>query len=119
MDIQYAKELLRVLADGVNPLTGEVLPSDDSSNQVEIVRAIHTVLEELDSHHSKAKKNQPANAGQPWTKKEEEILCKMYDEKYPVKSICEYFKRSPGGVAAKLVRLGKIQDRRDLQVDIK
>ena len=30
MDIQRAKELLAVLSDGVNPLTGEVLPEDDS-----------------------------------------------------------------------------------------
>ena len=28
MDIQRAKELLTVLADGVDPLTGEVLPDD-------------------------------------------------------------------------------------------
>lgn len=28
MDIQRAKELLTALADGLDPLTGEVLPSD-------------------------------------------------------------------------------------------
>ena len=28
MDVQRAKELLTVLADGVDPLTGEVLPDD-------------------------------------------------------------------------------------------
>ena len=28
MDIQRAKELLEVLADGVDPLTGEVLPDN-------------------------------------------------------------------------------------------
>ena len=44
MDICHAKELLTVLADGINPLTGEVLPSSDSCNQVEVVRALHAVL---------------------------------------------------------------------------
>ena len=29
MDIQRAKELLTLLADGVNPVTGEILPEDD------------------------------------------------------------------------------------------
>lgn len=38
MDIIRAKELLTMLADGVNPLTGEVLSDEDSCNQVEIVR---------------------------------------------------------------------------------
>ena len=32
MDIEYAKKVLSVLADGVNPITGEILPATDSSN---------------------------------------------------------------------------------------
>ena len=49
MDLQRAKELLAVLADGINPLTGEVLPDSDSCNQADIVRALHAVLMNLDS----------------------------------------------------------------------
>ena len=52
MDIKRAIELLKGLADGVNPLTGEVLSPQDSCNQVEIVRALHCVIE-----HSKARLN--------------------------------------------------------------
>lgn len=48
MDIERAKELLSTLADGIDPMTGEVLGKYDSCNQVEIVRALHTVLHELD-----------------------------------------------------------------------
>ena len=113
MDLEYAKKVLRVLADGVNPTTGEVLPDSDSSNQVEIVRAIHTVLDALAS--TKQKKTAPANAGKPWTEEDDKILCKMYDENCSVESICEYFKRSPGGIAARLVHVGKIQNREELQ----
>ena len=32
MDVQRAKELLMVLADGIDPLTGEVLPDDHVCN---------------------------------------------------------------------------------------
>ena len=67
MDIQRAKELLAVLSDGVNPLTGEVLPEDDSCNQVEIVRALNTVLRYLDNQPQKSAKPSPDNAGKPWT----------------------------------------------------
>ena len=56
MDIIRAKEILEILADGVNPMTGEVLPDGDSCNQVEVVRAIHTVLKSLTSAHEKRKK---------------------------------------------------------------
>lgn len=47
MDVQRAKELLTVLADGVDPLTGEVLPDDHVCNKGEIVRALHCAVEEL------------------------------------------------------------------------
>ena len=32
MDIEYAKEILVALADGVNPATGELLPAEDVCN---------------------------------------------------------------------------------------
>ena len=47
MDIERAKELISVLADGVDPLTGEVLEGDHLCNKPEIIRAMHVVLEEL------------------------------------------------------------------------
>lgn len=52
MDVQRAKELLMVLADGIDPLTGEVLPDDHVCNKGEIVRALHCAVEEL-SHRQK------------------------------------------------------------------
>ena len=71
MDIQYAKELLRILSDGVNPVTGEILPEADSCNQVEIVRALHTVLRFIEEQSRRRNRRLPENAGKPWTKEEE------------------------------------------------
>ena len=47
MDMQRAKELLTILADGTDPLTGEVLPDDHVCNKGEIVRALNCAVEEL------------------------------------------------------------------------
>ena len=63
MDLQRAKELLSGLADGVDPLTGEVLPEDHVCNKAEIIRAFHCVLKALPG---KPPKPQPENAGKPW-----------------------------------------------------
>ena len=49
MDITYAKELLEMLADGVNPITGEVLPESDSCNQPDIIRALHLAVAQAGS----------------------------------------------------------------------
>lgn len=37
MDVQRAKELLTILADGTDPLTGEILPDDHVCNKGEII----------------------------------------------------------------------------------
>lgn len=112
MDLQRAKELLTVLADGVNPLTGECLPENDSCNQVEIVRALYTVLNNVEHKEpAAANKKKFENSGKPWSREDEEILCRMYEEGISRREICGYFKRSEGSIAARLVKLGKIQDR--------
>lgn len=108
MDILRAKEIIEGLANGVNPLTGEVLPPEDSCNQPDVVRALHAILAALPK---KTQKAQPENAGKPWTSEDDRILTAMYDEGKTRKEICEYFKRSTGGIASRLVRLGKISDR--------
>ena len=108
MDILRAKEIIECLADGVNPLTGQVLPPRDSCNQAEVIRAFHAVLSALSE---KTQKPQPENAGKPWTSADDSRLAAMYDEGKTRKEICEYFKRSSGGITSRLVRLGKISDK--------
>ena len=56
MDLNGAKGILKSLADGVDPLTGEVLPEDHICNQPEIIRAIYMVLMELSRGKQKNQK---------------------------------------------------------------
>lgn len=108
MDIQRAKELLTLLADGVNPVTGEILPEDDCCNQVEVIRALNIVLRFVDDQRDKTTNPLVENAGKPWTREDEETLCRMFAEGCTGKEICSHFKRSTGAIAARLVKLGKI-----------
>ena len=111
MDIERAKELISVLADGVDPLTGEVLEDDHLCNKPEIIRAMHVVLEELKKRPIKRPENLPENAGKPWTKDDDEELCRIFDDGLDWEFICDHFKRTPGGIASRLVRLGKLKER--------
>ena len=54
------KELLEILADGIDPLTGEVLPDDHVCNKGEIVRALHCAVEEMSRRRKKTA------AGEQW-----------------------------------------------------
>jgi hypothetical protein len=115
--LERAKELLTVLSDGVNPLTGEVLSEDDSCYQVEIVRAINTDLRFIESQSKKATKVLPENAGKPWTREDEEVLGRMFEAGCRRKEICNHFKRSSGAIAARLVKMGKISERDEFRKD--
>lgn len=119
MDIERAKEILTILADGVNPITGEVLEKDDCCNQVEIVRALNIVLRQVENK-SKGETRQNGkskalfeNAGKPWSEEDEEALSRMFEDGCSGKEICDHFKRSNRAIAARLVKLGKISEREE------
>lgn len=112
MDIIRAKESLEILADGVNPMTGEVLLGNDSCNHAEVVRALYAVLKHLDTNSDKPKKLQVENAGKTWTLEEVDILCRMYDTGCSARDMCNRLGRSKGAIAARLVRNASFTDRR-------
>ena len=87
--------MLSGLADGVDPLTGEVLPEDHVCNKAEIIRAFHCVLKALPG---KPPKPQPENAGKPWNDADDAVLCQMFDAGGSRKEMCAYFKRSEGSL---------------------
>ena len=66
MEIQRAKELLEILADGIDPLTGEVLPDDHVCNKGEIVRALHCAVEEMSRRRKRPLPAEEASPGEQW-----------------------------------------------------
>lgn len=108
MDINRAKEIIEALAEGVDPTTGEVLPDDNVCNKGEVVRAFYSVIEAL---NKKQKKNMPENAGKPWSEEDEALLKEMYADGATKSEICRALKRTVTGVAARLVRMGVIDNR--------
>ena len=105
MDIIRAREILMALADGVNPMTGEVLPPEDSCNQADVVRALHTLLDAIPSSKLKP---QPLNAGKPWNEIEEVKLLDEFDSGMSVSTIAREHGRSKGAIESRLVALGKM-----------
>ncbi len=116
MDALYAKQILNSLADGINPITGEVLPKTDSCNEPEVIRALHWAVRELEKT---SRKSRWENAGLPWIESDEKTLCEMFDRGDSKRDICNFFKRSEGAIAARLVKLGKIQSREEYEYKYK
>ena len=105
MDVIRAKEILRILADGVNPMTGEVLAAEDSCNQPDVIRALHCILAAADTRE----KQSPENYGAKWTEEELKALLAEFDGKTPVSKIAKLHGRSRGAIEYKLAALGKTE----------
>lgn len=103
MDITRAKEIVRILADGVDPITGEILPEDSVYNSPEVIRALFTILEAV---HTPPAKSSPANAGIPWTDDEEDQLRNELEANMQIKDIARVHGRTRGAILARLERLG-------------
>ena len=48
MDTSKARELLSILADGIDPFTGEILPEDHVCNEPDMIRALHLAVQHLE-----------------------------------------------------------------------
>lgn len=114
MDIQRAKEIIHTLADGVDPTTGEILSADHVCNRADVIRALHIAEQALQKDL-----NRPEDGpwhkeyGKVWGQKETDMLINYFEKNYTVAQISKILGRSESGIRAKLVRIGKIQNRKD------
>jgi hypothetical protein len=111
MDIDQAIEIVTKLADGVDPTTGERLPSSSVYQQADTVRALHLALEGLDrlKRHKDRVQSGPPKAGRPWTKDEEDKMLRQFDAKVDVAAIAQELNRTTGAIWARLEKVGRIQ----------
>ena len=105
MEIAKAREIIRILADGVDPTTGEVLPAESVYNSPEVIRALFAVLEatepelapQCDTHR---------NAGKPWTSVEDDKLKDEFTAQISISDIAKEHGRTYGAIESRLDHLG-------------
>ena len=102
MDIIKAREIVRTLADGIDPTTGEVLPAESVYNSPEVIRALFAVLEASTPNAQL----QNRNAGKPWTEIEEEKLIDEYASKIKIADIAKEHGRTYRAIESRLEHLG-------------
>lgn len=103
MDIIQAKEIVRTLANGVDPTTGEILSAENVYNNPEIIRALFTLLEEVNKETTRTPLR---NAGKPWTDIEDSKLRDEFLSKLKISDIAKEHGRSYGAIESRLEHLG-------------
>jgi len=120
MDIYKAKEIVQLLADGVDPTTGEVFPEDSSYNNPAVIRALFLVLGAVriprvkKSIEERQKDNlengKPKNVGLQWTDELKEEVASLYSDGKAIDELAEYFERTKGGIRSELKHQGLIEE---------
>jgi len=116
MQRDKALEILRALADGVDHITGEQLPTGSLYQHPDIVRALYCAIQVMESARPPRQPAAPRadsarlNAGRPWTEEEETRLAKSFDAGTPIETLAQEHQRSRWAIEARLARLGKIPE---------
>lgn len=112
MELQIAREIINVLAQGIHPVTGEAMPADSPYNEPPVIRALFAVSQALERCEAqKARRELPANAGKTWSGEEDDRLVTAFDAGQELKQMALELGRSRVAVEARLVKLGKIEGR--------
>jgi len=115
MERDQALGILKTLADGVDPGTGEPFPDGSPYQRPDTVRALCFAVQALGSpprprERGTQSKEQFENAGHPWSEEEESRLAHAFDAGKTILELAEMHKRSRIAIEARLVKLGKIPE---------
>jgi len=106
------RKIIRLLADGVDPITGEILPDTSPYNHPKIIRALFALLEGTElPKKSKIKpdRNLPAKHGKSWLQEEKDYTAASYKKGISIKEIAAHLQRTTGSIRSELIRQGLIQ----------
>jgi len=108
MDESNALEIIRMLADGVDPETGEIFPADSPYQQSDTICALHTAVAALETvqKQQQRKRTRPDRQGQPWTADEDRQLRKEHEAGQKPKTIARKHHRTTGAITSRLTKLG-------------
>jgi len=106
------------LAQGIHPVTGEMMPDDSPYNAPLVIRALFAVTRALDERElAKPRRPQPPNAGKPWSGEDDEQLEARFAEGVDLKQLAQDMGRTRWAVESRLVKLGKLPSRGGVAFD--
>ncbi len=130
MELDRAKEIIRALADGRDPVSGESFPAGSPYQQADTVRALYAALEALDAPGRRRREPRPVDPDRPkvgsaWNPEEEQRLRDAFAEFQRTaassgdqtaaelqwtRRTAAAHGRTPGAITARLVKLGLLEN---------
>lgn len=110
MDATQALAVVRSLANGVDPESGEVFPPDSAYQRPQIVRSLYEAAAALEKQErfERRKSQMPAKTGSPWSEDEDRKLLAGFDAGRALQELASSHQRTMGSVRARLLKYGRI-----------
>ena len=110
MDAAQALTVVRSLANGVDPESGEVFPPESAYQRPQVVRALYEAASALEriERLERRKSQLPQKTGEPWTEDEDRKLLAAFDAGRALQELAAAHERTMGAVRARLLKYGRI-----------
>ncbi len=110
MNQSEALGIVRSLANGVDPASGEVFPAESPYQRAETVRALFVAAQALErsERSSRRQGDLPPKAGQPWSEDEDRRLLASFDAGRGLQELAAAHERTQTGIRARLVKYGRL-----------
>jgi hypothetical protein len=120
MEIRKAQKFVEILAQGVDPTTGEAFAADSPYNEPQIIRALFTVHEFVrrarkppmsadERRQENVELGRPRNYGLPWTDEARAQVATAFQEGKPIAELAATLERTQGAIQAELIRQGLVE----------
>lgn len=110
MESNQALTVVRSLANGVDPETGEVFAAESPYQRPMVVRALYEAASALEKQHriEKRRLDMPRKTGEPWNEDEDRKLLAAFDSGRALQELATAHERTMGAVRARLLKYGRI-----------
>lgn len=110
MDASQALAVVRSLANGIDPATGEVFPAESAYQRPDVVRALYEATSALERQErsDRRKAEMPVKTGEPWSEDEDRKLLAAFDSGRSLQELATAHERTLAGVKARLLKYGRI-----------
>jgi hypothetical protein len=118
MELSEARAIVKTLAEGVDPVTGEVFEADSPYNRSRVIRALFTVHRYAHVPGSKMSPDErrqrnlelgrPKNAGLRWTEEDRSTVASGFGDGRTIEGLARELDRSRAAIHAELIRQGLV-----------
>jgi len=117
MELSESRNIIKTLAQGVHPITGEVFAPESPYNDPRVIRALFSILDfakkPRKSVEERRRENlelgRPLNAGLPWTESDRTRVAEDFRGGKNIEELANALERSRGAIHAELVRQGLVE----------